>query len=62
MRQFGNLVDFSETPGRIGGPPPIVGQNTREILEWLGYRDDEMIALKEQRAVYWPDDDYSWSI
>ena len=62
MRQFGNLVDFSETPGRIGGPPPIVGQNTREILAWLGYSDDDMSALKEQRAVYWPDDDYSWSI
>jgi crotonobetainyl-CoA:carnitine CoA-transferase CaiB-like acyl-CoA transferase len=62
MRQFGSLIDFSETPGRIAGPPPIVGQNTRDILGWLGYSDADMDTLKEQGAVYWPDDDYHWSI
>jgi crotonobetainyl-CoA:carnitine CoA-transferase CaiB-like acyl-CoA transferase len=62
MRQFGSLIDFSETPGRIGGPPPIVGQNTRDILGWLGYSDADMDSLKEQGAVYWPDDEYRWSI
>ena len=62
MRQFGSLIDFSETPGRIGGPPPLVGQHTREILAWLGYDDDEMRALKDERVVYWPDDDYRWTV
>ena len=26
MRQFGALIDFSETPGHIAGPPPLVGR------------------------------------
>jgi crotonobetainyl-CoA:carnitine CoA-transferase CaiB-like acyl-CoA transferase len=62
MRQFGSLIDFSETPGLIHGPPPLVGQHTQEILEWLGYSAADMDELKEQRVVYWPDDDYAWSI
>ena len=40
MRQFGELIQFSETPGTIHGPPPLVGENTREILDWLGYTDE----------------------
>jgi crotonobetainyl-CoA:carnitine CoA-transferase CaiB-like acyl-CoA transferase len=62
MRQYGSLIDFSETPGRIAGAPPMVGQHTREILEWLGYAPEEMDALKRDRAVYWPDEAYSWTV
>ena len=62
MRQYGSLIDFSETPGRIAGAPPMVGQHTQEILEWLGYSADEMDALKRDRAVYWPDEAYSWTV
>ena len=44
MRQVGQLVTFSETPGRIERPPSIVtGEHTVEIMRWLGY-DDERIA------------------
>jgi crotonobetainyl-CoA:carnitine CoA-transferase CaiB-like acyl-CoA transferase len=62
MRQFGRLIEFSETPSRTAGPPPLVGQHTREILTWLGYGDDDMDALKEQRVVYWPAGDYTWTV
>jgi crotonobetainyl-CoA:carnitine CoA-transferase CaiB-like acyl-CoA transferase len=62
MRQFGNLVDFSETPGEIRGPTPRVGEHTREILAWLGYSDDEMAKLKEDAVVYWPDEHYRWTV
>jgi len=65
MRQFGNLIDFSETPGKIHGPPPLCGEHTREILEWLGYSDEEMEALKRDAVVYWPADDrsdYVWTV
>ena len=62
MRQYGSLIDFSETPGLIHGPPPLVGQHTVEILEWLGYSHAEMDDLKAQRVVYWPDDNYTWNI
>jgi crotonobetainyl-CoA:carnitine CoA-transferase CaiB-like acyl-CoA transferase len=60
MRQFGHLVHFSETPGHIYGPPPLVGQHTREILEELGFIGAEQDELKEQGVVYWPDDQYTW--
>ena len=60
MRQFGNVIDFSETPGRIAGPPPRVGEHTRPILEELGYTGPEMDALKASGVVTWPDADYPW--
>jgi crotonobetainyl-CoA:carnitine CoA-transferase CaiB-like acyl-CoA transferase len=62
MRQYGNLVDFSDTPQEITSPPPLVGQHTREILAWLGHTDADVDALREQGVVYWPDDRYAWSV
>jgi len=65
MRQFGELINFSETPGRIAGPPALVGQHTKDILAWLGYDDDEMRALRDAGTVYWPDEDlenYAWTV
>ena len=60
MRQFGHLINFSETPGRIYGPPPRVGEHSREILEELGYSGTQMDDLKSAGVVYWPDADYRW--
>ena len=37
LNQIGLLFDFSDTPGRVQGPPLIVGQHSREILAELGY-------------------------
>ncbi len=62
MRQFGNLIDFSETPGHIGGPPPLVGEHTKDILGWLGYDEAQMQALKDEGTVYWPDENYAWTV
>ena len=62
MRQFGDLIQFSETPGHIDGPPPRVGENTREIMTWLGYTDDQIDALKAADVINWPTPDYRWSI
>jgi crotonobetainyl-CoA:carnitine CoA-transferase CaiB-like acyl-CoA transferase len=61
MRQFGSLIDFSETPGEISGPPPMVGEHTVEILEWLGYSRADIDELKAEGVVYWPDDNYAWT-
>jgi crotonobetainyl-CoA:carnitine CoA-transferase CaiB-like acyl-CoA transferase len=58
LRQFGELIRFSETPGRIYGPPPRVGEHTKEILTWLGYDDAQMDALKSDGVVTWPDENY----
>jgi crotonobetainyl-CoA:carnitine CoA-transferase CaiB-like acyl-CoA transferase len=60
MRQHGSLIDFSETPGDISGPPPLVGEHTIEILDWLGYSQADMDELKAEGVVYWPDDNYAW--
>ena len=62
MRQYGALIDFSETPGHIRGPVPRVGEHTEEILEWLGYDEGRRAELRADGVVYWPDDGYSWTL
>ena len=62
MRQFGELIQFSETPGVISQPPPLVGQHTREILEWLGRNAAEIDDLKSDGVVTWPGDEYPWAV
>jgi len=59
LRQFGRLIAFSDTPGRIAGPPPLVGQHGRDILHEAGYRDDDIDALVGQGVVYVPDAGYA---
>ena len=44
LEQVGLLFDLSETPGRVQGPPLMVGQHTREIMKSLGYSDEEVTA------------------
>ena len=63
LRQFGHLVTFSDTPGRIAGPPPMVGEHTRDVLAWAGYRPEVVEELERSGVVAWPHDpgDYPWS-
>ena len=56
-RQFGNLIDFSETPGRIFGPAPLVGQHSREILDEYGFSGSEVDDLIASGVVAEPDAD-----
>jgi crotonobetainyl-CoA:carnitine CoA-transferase CaiB-like acyl-CoA transferase len=58
LRQFGLLVQLSDTPGRIAGPPPLVGQHTRQLLREAGYRDGDVDALIADGVAYEPDDSY----
>jgi Predicted acyl-CoA transferases/carnitine dehydratase len=62
MRQFGELVQFSDAPGHLGGPPPLVGEHTREILEWLGKDAGTIDALKADGVITWPGADYPWVV
>jgi len=55
FRQFGHLVHFSETPGRIGGPPPLLGEHSREVLGELGYTSDEIEELRRSGVTTWPE-------
>jgi crotonobetainyl-CoA:carnitine CoA-transferase CaiB-like acyl-CoA transferase len=49
---FGTTIDFSDTPGRIWGPPPTVGQHTREIMLEHGFHDGDVDKLVEAGAVF----------
>jgi crotonobetainyl-CoA:carnitine CoA-transferase CaiB-like acyl-CoA transferase len=49
--QAGLLFDFSETPGRIAGPPLVVGDHSAAILADLGYSDDEIAALAADNVI-----------
>jgi crotonobetainyl-CoA:carnitine CoA-transferase CaiB-like acyl-CoA transferase len=62
MRQFGELVQFSDAPSTIDTAPPLVGQHTREILEWLGRDAATIGALKADGVVTWPGDEYPWPV
>ena len=42
-RVVGNLIQLSETPGSVKGPPPALGEHTVEVMHALGF-DDEAIA------------------
>ena len=60
LRQFGATIDFSDTPGHIRGPAPRVGEDTRAVLDELGYSGAEMDELKAAGVVTWPDESYPW--
>ncbi len=50
FRQFGQLVHLSGTPGRIAGPPPLLGEHSSMVLTELGYSPDEIADLAARRV------------
>ena len=58
MRQFGNLITFSNTPCSQQRSTPMLGQHAREIMEEFGYDGETMDAYKEKGVVTWPDEKY----
>jgi crotonobetainyl-CoA:carnitine CoA-transferase CaiB-like acyl-CoA transferase len=54
FRQFGKLIHLSETPGRIAGPPPLLGEHSVQVLTELGYAPDEIDALRAAGVTTWP--------
>ncbi len=62
VRQFGNLITFSDTPGKQERPTPMFGQHTREILAELGYDDASIDGWGAQGVVRWPDEQYPYPV
>jgi crotonobetainyl-CoA:carnitine CoA-transferase CaiB-like acyl-CoA transferase len=62
VRQFGNLITFSDTPGQPGRPAPTLGQHTREILAELGYDETAIDGFRGRGIVSWPDDSYPYTV
>jgi len=52
FEHFGTTISFSDTPGRIWGPPPVCGQHTRAIMREHGFEDAEIDKLIDARAVF----------
>jgi len=50
-KALGLPIKFSETPGRITRPAPMLGQHTREVLLGVGYTDAEIDALAAEGAI-----------
>ena len=62
VRQFGNLISFSDTPGVQERATPMLGEHTREILTELGYDDDAIDDYRARGVVTWPGDDYAFAV
>jgi crotonobetainyl-CoA:carnitine CoA-transferase CaiB-like acyl-CoA transferase len=58
VRQFGELLRFSETRATIERAAPLVGEHTRSILRDLGCTNEEIDALIADGVCYEPDERY----
>jgi crotonobetainyl-CoA:carnitine CoA-transferase CaiB-like acyl-CoA transferase len=46
-----NPIVFSETPVKDYRAPPLLGENTSEVLATIGYDDAKIDALKKEKIV-----------
>ncbi len=51
VRQPGLSIGFSETPGRLWGSAPGLGEHTDGVLGVLGFDDNEVAELRRQKVV-----------
>jgi crotonobetainyl-CoA:carnitine CoA-transferase CaiB-like acyl-CoA transferase len=52
LRLTGVPIKYSETPGSVRLPPPLLGEHTGEVLaDVLGYSRDRIEALRERGAI-----------
>jgi crotonobetainyl-CoA:carnitine CoA-transferase CaiB-like acyl-CoA transferase len=58
VRQFGELVRFSETRATIERAAPLVGEHTRSIMRDLGCTNEEIDTLIADGVCYEPDERY----
>jgi crotonobetainyl-CoA:carnitine CoA-transferase CaiB-like acyl-CoA transferase len=51
MKTLGVPIKLSATPGAVTRPAPLLGQHTDEVLAELGYTPDEIVALRQSKAI-----------
>ena len=51
VKQAGIAPKLSDTPGKVRGTSPLIGQHTDEVLGALGYDAGKIAALRERGAV-----------
>jgi crotonobetainyl-CoA:carnitine CoA-transferase CaiB-like acyl-CoA transferase len=54
VKTLGTPVKFSETPGDVRRPAPLLGEHTREVLTELGYSAAQIDALQQEGAIVMP--------
>lgn len=47
----GQPILMSRTPSRIASPPPLAGEHSAQLLEEIGYTEEEIDALKSVGAI-----------
>ena len=50
-RAFGIPIKFSKTPGSVRKSSPLLGEDTKAILESIGYSDDEIRTLEKEEII-----------
>ena len=53
-KAIGLPIKFSETPGGVRRPAPLLGEHNREVLREYGYSDSEIDEMSEQGAIQMP--------
>lgn len=51
MKMLGIPLKLSETPGSVRKAPPLLGENTEEVLGNLGYCKEEIAGLKNKGVI-----------
>jgi CoA:oxalate CoA-transferase len=51
-RTIATGIQFSDTPVSLDDLPPLLGQHTVEILKLIGYRDDEVELLVNEKVAF----------
>jgi crotonobetainyl-CoA:carnitine CoA-transferase CaiB-like acyl-CoA transferase len=51
LKQIGIPIKLSETPGEIKNPAPSLGQHTEELLKELGYAEEAIESLRQQKVI-----------
>jgi crotonobetainyl-CoA:carnitine CoA-transferase CaiB-like acyl-CoA transferase len=55
MRESGHVLRFSETPGLVRGPSPLIGEHSLEVFAQFGIGDAEARAMRERKVTTWPE-------
>jgi formyl-CoA transferase len=50
-RLVGQPVTLSRTPSRFAARPPLVGEQTRDVLAEFGFTDQEIASLQQSKVV-----------
>ncbi|MFQ6030809.1 MAG: CaiB/BaiF CoA transferase family protein [Dehalococcoidia bacterium] len=51
IKQTGLPLKFSETPGGLDQPPPLLGEHNQQILQELGYSDADIEQMAERAVI-----------